>query len=270
MKKEELVSKLENAELPDLLILSHKERLKAVLLEGMNARKTAKESHIVGSIRPGIRSWFEWLRVPVWRAAVASTLVICVTGSILALAFYFASPSPAVIAADVVKKDPGIQQRLSGAGEIIIVRVDVKDRIASVVCGRGMGDFIEADVDINGRSVVNTKRFEGLFVAELPQAAQDSAAKIAFADPKVKSMMDKGASVGKIFPIFSAISSITIVNGNLVKVTPSSPQAVVPVYFSGKVWLIQVNLEGQRVERIVEPESRVVPYFELYYMLKLL
>ena len=41
MKKELLIRKLENAGLPESLILSHRERLKKVLLEGAHARQTA-------------------------------------------------------------------------------------------------------------------------------------------------------------------------------------------------------------------------------------
>ena len=267
MKKEQLLKRLENIDLPELLVVSHKARLKKALLEGISTRQAISKSPSRGRIVSWLEGLVSWLKGPVWRTALASSLTLIVIGAICGVAFYFASPSPAVIAADIVKKDPGIQQRLSGAGDIIIVRVEVRERMATVVCGRSMGDFIEADVDIPGRAIVNTKRFEGLFIPEVPLEAQDSAVKIASSEPSVKAMLDKGATIGRIFPIFSSISSIAIVNGTILKVSPAATQAVVPIIVNDKVWMVQVNLEQNRVERIIEPQYKSSPQFDIYYYL---
>lgn len=268
MRKEQLLRKLENVELPELLVASHKERLKKVLLEGTIIHMPVNETSTVSRIG----SWFEgvlsWLKGPTWRVALASSLALIMIGVVLGAAVYLASPSPAVIAADIVKKDPGIQQKLSGAGDIVIVRVEIREHMATVVCGRSTGDFIEADVDIPGRVIVSTKRFEGLFIPEVPMEAQDSAVKIACTDPSVKAMIDKGATIGRIFPVFSSINNIAIINGNILKVTPATTQAVVPVILDSKVWLVQVNLEQNKVEKIIEPQSKVYPSYYIYYLLK--
>ena len=138
--------------------------------------------------------------------------------------------------------------------------------MATVVCGRSMGDFIEADVDIPERSVVNTKRFEGLFIPEVPLEAQDSAVKIAMAEPSVKAMLDKGATIAQVFPIFSSISSVALINGNILKVSPAATQAVVPIIVNDKIWMVQVNLEQNKVERIIEPQSKSSPHLDIYYL----
>jgi hypothetical protein len=268
MKKEQLLKRLENVDLPELLVASHKAKLKKVLLEGTSTRQVMSQSPSQGRVVSWLDGLVSWLRGPVWRTALASSLTLILIGAISGVALYLASPCPAVIAADIVKRDPGIQQRLSGAGDIIIVRVEVRERMATVVCGRSMGDFIEADVDITGRSVVNTKRFEGLFMPEVPLEAQDSAVKIASSEPSVKAMLDKGGTIGRVFPIFSTISSIAIVNGNILKVSPAATQAVVPVIVNEKVWMVQVNLEQNKVERIIEPQFKLSPHFDIYYLLK--
>jgi hypothetical protein len=265
MKKEQLLKRLENVELPELLVVAHKAALKRVLLEGTAGRQLMLTSSPQDRGMWIGRLW-SWLRGPAWRTALAGSAAVLVIGAVLATSFYLASPPPAAIAADIVKKDPGIQQRLSGAGEIIIVRVEVRERMATVVCGRSMGDFIEADVDIPGRTIVSTKRFEGLFIPEVPLEAQDSAVKIAMTEPSVKAMLDKGATVGRVFPIFSSISSISLVNGNILKVSPAATQAVVPVIMNDKVWMVQVNLEQNRVEKIIEPQSRPLPHYDIYYL----
>ena len=267
MKKEQLLKRLENVDLPELLVASHKAMLKKALLDGTSTRQVMSQSPSQGLVSR-LDGLVSWLRGPVWRTALASSLTLILIGAISGMAVYLASPSPAVIAADIVKKDPGIQQKLSGTGDIIIVRVEVRERMATVVCGRSMGDFIEADVDITGRSVVNTKRFEGLFIPEVPLEAQDSAVKIASSEPSVKAMLDKGGTIGRVFPIFSSISSIAIVNGNILKVSPAATQAVVPIIVNEKVWMVQVNLEQNKVERIIEPQFKLSPHLDIYYLLK--
>ncbi len=260
MRKEELIRKLERARMPEIIIGGHRTGLKKALLEmpahGVNVTSRRRWN----TAWQGLEGLWSWLREPVWRAGLASALSVFVVAAILAIVFYVASPSPAVVAADVVKKDPVIQQSLSGTGEIYIMRVVVKETTASVVCGRGVGDFMEAEVDVNQRVVISTRRFEGLFMQELPLVAQDDAVKIAWTDPRVKEMMDKGGKVGKVFPVFTGISRITVTDGNVVKVTPTSAQAVVPIILDGKILLVQVNLDERRAERVIESQKLRIRY----------
>jgi hypothetical protein len=266
MKKEELIKRLERVNLPEMQVLGHRQRLKQVLMEGAVFSLITEKKPYAGVSRRGFGAFFDWLKGPAWRPALASALSVIVLAAILAAVFYVVTPSPAVIAADVVKRDPTIQQKLSGAGEIIIVRVDVQDRVARVVCGRGMGDFIEADVDISDRTVVNTRRYEGLFMAELTPEAHENAINIALLDPRVKPLLARGATVGRVFPVFTSISSIAISNNNIIKITPSAYHAIVPIYVDGKAWLVDVNLEEKKIDRIIEPQSMFMPYFRGIYI----
>ena len=267
MKKEMLIRRLENVEIPELLIAGHREKLKSVLIDGAaGMRQPLKAESQADRFADTVRKAFDWLRVPAWRAAAASGLALFVVAAALATVFYIVSPSPSVIAADVVKRDPAIQQRLTGTGEIIIVRVDVRDGMASVVCCRGAGDFIEAEVDINVRTVVQTRRYEGLFMPELPREEQDRAIRIASSDPRVKALMDDGAKTGRVFPVFSSISRMTVVGGNILKVTADVSQAVVPLLLDGKTWLVQVNMQEMKIERLIEQQSNSHHLFEMYYL----
>jgi hypothetical protein len=265
MKKEALIRKLENADLPQLLIVGHRERLRRVLLEGVYTGSESRNFSEAVSRRNIFNSLVDWLRAPAWRMAVASGLALFIVAAVLSLVFYLSAPSPSVIAADVVKNDPGIQQRLNGTGEIMIIRVDVRDGMASVVCGRCMGDFIEADVDMNVKAVVSARRYEGLFMPELAPESRERAINIAMSDPRLKSIMDKGGSVGRVYPIFSSVSNMSIIGGSIIKVTPVATQAIVPVQFDGKTWLAQVNIEQNRVDRIVEPEAGTAYYYEIFF-----
>lgn len=261
MMKEELIKKLEHVELPDMEIKGHKRVLKQVLMQGTASGRLLENDPYKVRSRSRVRSLWEWLKGPLWRPAMASALGMLILGAILAGVFYTVTPPPSAIAADVVKKDPSIQQKLSGSGEIIIVRVEVQDRMARVVCGRGMGDFIEADVDIHDRTVVNARRFEGLFMAELAPEANENAINIALLDSRVKPMLARGATIGRVFPVFSSISSIAISDSNLVKITPSACHAIVPLYVDGKAWLVEVDPDGKKVTRIIEPQALFLPYF---------
>lgn len=196
---------------------------------------------------------------------MASAMALFIVGAAVAVIFYLSTPSPSAIAASIVKNDPGIQQKLGGTGEIIIVRVEVRDKIASVVCGRSVGDFIEADVDISGRSVVSTQRYDAVFMPELSVEARDSAVRIALSDSTVKEMVAQGGLIGRVLPIFSSVSKIALVNGNILEVTPAASQAVVPILYNGKSWLVEVNLEENTIDHIIEPQSNVSPYFKVHY-----
>ena len=263
MNKEDLVKKLEQAKLPELEVVGHRCRLRQMLIEGAVIVRGRDNVQVIK--RPSDRlSWWAWLKGPAWRPAVASAVSLFIMAAIIAGVFYLATPSPAAIATDVVRKDPSIQQKLSGSGEIIVVRVEVMSNVARVVCGRGMGDFIEADVDITGRTVLTTRRFEGLFLAELAPEARSNALNIALLDDRIKPLISKGATVGNVFPVFSDISRITISDGHLIKITPSSYHAIVPIYLSDKVWLVEVNLDEKKIDRIIEPQL-LSPYPYMNY-----
>jgi len=265
MKREALIRKLEKADLPDILIVGHRDSLRQVMLKGDYAGSMAAGRSAAGCHRSVFNSLLDWLRAPAWRMAAASGLALFIVAAVLSLSFYLAAPSPSAVAADVVKKDAGIQQRLNGSGEIIIVRVDVRDGMASVLCGRCMGDFIEADVDMNVKAVVSTKRYEGLYMPELDPDMCKQAVKIVVAEPRLKGIMDKGGSVGRVYPIFSSISNMSIIGGSILKITPAASQAIVPVQLDGQTWLVQVNLQENRVERIIEPQSGSAYYYEIFY-----
>ncbi len=262
MKKEELIRRLESARMPDLMVSGHKEHLRKILLERAAAEQMSLVDRRRGTKGWGLNGFGDWLRLPAWRTAAASALALIAIGVVLGLVFYVIIPSPAAIAENVVKNDPGIQHRLTGSGEIMIVRVEIKGGMASVVCGRSVGDFIEADVDLGGRSVVSMRRFEAIYMPELTAAAQEKAVSIASADPNVKALLEKGGTVGKIFPIFSSFSGATVV-GNVLKVTPAATLAVVPVELDGRTWMVEVNIEQERTEHIIQPQKWQV--FTVYY-----
>ncbi|MBN1691710.1 MAG: hypothetical protein JW901_11910 [Dehalococcoidia bacterium] len=264
MKREALIRMLESTDLPDLMVAGHKSSLRKALLGGActEALAAAGSRTSPGNIFQG---WLDWLRAPAWRMAAASGLALFIVAAVLSLSIYLADPSPSAVAADVVKRDPGIQQRLNGSGEIIIMRVDIRDGMASVICGRCMGDLIEADVDINVKTVVSARRYEGLFMPELEQEARERAVEIATADERVKSIMDRGGNVDRVFPIFSSVSNMSIMGGSVLKVTPAAAQAIVSVQLDAKTWLALVDLEEGRIERITEPEAGNTYYYEIFY-----
>jgi len=42
----------------------------------------------------------------------------------------------------------------------------------------------------------------------------------------------------------------------------------VPIILNGKAWMVQVNLEQNKVERVIEPQSKPVPHIDIYYLLQ--
>lgn len=269
MDREELIKKLENLDVPELVVPAHRERLKYVLLTTPPVRSFADAPNMWDKLCSKMRTWIGSLRQPAWKMTIAGMVAIFVVGAIFGIVTFLTAPSPAVVAADIVRKDANIQHSLSGNGEIIIIKVDVKNTTANVVCGRGMGDFIEAEVDLNGRAVVSTRRYEGLLVPELAQDIQADAINVAMSDPRVKDIVSKGAKIGRVFPSFSSISTVTIINGDLIKVTPDASLAIVPFDLNGKVWLVQVSLADKKIERILEQQFRPLSESELRMILNL-
>jgi hypothetical protein len=78
--------------------------------------------------------------------------------------------------------------------------------------------------------------------------------------------MEGGAKTGRVFPVFSSISRMTVVDGNILKVTADVSQAVVPVLLNGKTWLVQVNMQEMKIEKVIEQQSNSHGLFEMYYL----
>lgn len=260
MGEEELIKKLENVELPDIELQGHQRRLGMALLESRYFKEQPKvaifsqtKSKMKGGIDmlKGLISWR-----PVWKPALVSALAIAlIVGSALFVPS-LVGPSPEVLAAEIAQNSPEVQ-KLLGDDLIVIKKVQLVDGVGHVVCEASVGTFALVDVDLEKKEVVKVEKIK---MPELTEEEKEKAIEIAKADPKVQELLDKGASIDKVFPLFGIIA-LSEENGEM-KVEAYVTMAVALVLDDEK-WIVHVNLDEGKVERILEPrEAAGVAVFE--------
>ncbi len=252
MDKDELINTLENLDLPDIVICSHRENLGKALQDAAYPADFEK-----GQARVSGLSFLDRLRYqPAWK--LAAGLAVCLV--IAALAVFLplvTAPSPDSLAVQIARNDPQIARTLQGEGNIDVLHLKIEGRTAQVVCTRGWGDIVEASIDLDAGKVVSARHLQGLYLPELTEMARAHALDIAMDDPRVKQILDKGGSVGRIFPSFSSLSSASMVGSDMVKIIPDTNLAILQIESQGKSWIIQINLDEMQVENIIEPQLKL-------------
>jgi len=202
MKEEKLIKKLENIELPDIELQSHRRRLRMALLSTgyLQRQRGVTILELVKSrVKEGVDIMIRGLvsRQPVWKTAIASVLAIAlITGLAIALPGV-TEQSAYAQAAEIAENSPQIQAAL-GDGEVWEVKViKIVDDKGTVLCKGELGIFITAEVDLK------TKEVTIVSMPELTEADEAEAINIAKADPGVKELLDQGASIDKVSPMYS-------------------------------------------------------------------
>lgn len=262
MGEKELIKKLENVKLPDIEIQSHRRRLRMALLESRYFEghpRVAVSSLAKSKMKGGIemlRRLISWR--PAWKPALVGTLAIAlIVGSALFVPL-LVGPSPEVLAAEIAQNSPEVQ-KLLGDDLIVIKKVQLVDGVGHVVCEASIGTFALAEVDLEKKELV---KVESIKMPELTEEEKDKAIEIAKADPKVQELLDKGARIDRLFPMFS-IFSLAEEDGEVTVET--SVNVSVALVLDNEKWMVHVNLEKGKVERILEPRERPYDVEEVEY-----
>jgi len=226
MKKEDLIKQLENIELPEIEIQSHKQRLKMALLN----------QHQKLHFGTGQDSGYFWNKIMLKRlipAGVALALILVVGFTVIQPKLQIAR------AMEIAKNDPQIQQLMKDYG-VEIKEVKLQDGKAYVLLAlpeeklpplpalkggeetamRGPGQFyityqdlktgevIEssgsiAEIDLKGKKVEKLEMVEETMIALVPLTEEEKARaiEIAKSDAKIKEMLPAGAEVVKVQPL---------------------------------------------------------------------
>ena len=197
MKEEELIKKLENAELPSIEMPGHQRRLKMALLSaGYPQRRQGFALPVFITIIKGgrdiIMKGFLVSRQPVWKTAtVAIVAVALILG--LSLAMPFTTDSACAQAEEITKNSASVKEALGG-GEVQVVRIDIGDVIGTgKVIAKGEAGSVLAEVDLKANRVTKM----ATFVAD-----DQIAIEIAKADPRVKELLDSGATIGEVSTMY--------------------------------------------------------------------
>lgn len=252
MGEEELIKKLENVELPDIELQGHQRRLRMALLESRYFKEQPKvaifsqtKSKMKGGIDmlKGLISWR-----PVWKPALVSALAIAlIVGSALFVPS-LVGPSPEVLAAEIAQNSPEVQ-KLLGDDLVTVRKVQLVDGVGHVVCEASIGTFALADVDLEKGKLIKVEKIK---MPELSDEEKERAVEIAKADLEVRELLDKGAKIGKVFPMFGII---TLSEENGETGVETSVNVCVALVLNDEKWIVHVDLEKGEVERILEPKS---------------
>ena len=245
MKEEELIKKLESINLPKIEIESHRCRLRTGLLNSEYFREQQRAG-VFSQAKSKMKDLFSWR--PVWKPALVSTLAIAlIVGSALLVPSLF-GPPPEVMAAEIAQNNPEVQ-KLLGDDCVTTIKVQLVDGKGLVVCEASIGTFALVNVDLEKKEVVKAEKIK---MPELTEEEKERAVEIAKADPGVQELLDKGASIDKVFPMFGMIG-ISEKNGEM-KIETSVTVAVA-VTLDDEKWIVLVNLDEGKVERILKPGS---------------
>jgi hypothetical protein len=259
MNKEEIIKKLENLDLPSIVIHSHQQKLGKALLDAVHLGDFQRTPASRNLRQRALDSILGLRHQPVWKIASASLVACTVVAALVIVIPLLTAASPTNLALQIARNDPQILETLHGDGDVNVLDMNISGRTANVVCTRGLGDILEASIDLDMKKVVSTKHLESLFVPELTEAARTHALNIAMDDPRVKQILERGGNVGRIFPSFSSVSSASIVGNSMVKILPATNLAILQIESEGKSWLVQIDLDEKQVENIIEPQLRLLP-----------
>jgi len=274
MKEEELIKKLEKAELPLIELESHRRRLRVAVLNAdqlLNeqprvttlALAKSKVSRGMDTIRRGLVS-----RQPVWKTSLVCILTVALIAGLAIALPLLIGQSPEALAASIVRNSPEVWAALVvkpvevGQVEVhsvavALVRVELieedGDNVRVLVRGE-WGRYVVADVNLGAKEVTRVYKFP-----EFSDEEKARAIEIARADPKVQELLDKGGTIYKVIPLAigdadGAISfklddeegEITVENGRIL------PAEV--IVEDNQTWLVFVDIDEGEVVRILDPE----------------
>ena len=237
MREEELIKKLENIDLPEIELQSHRRRLKTALLQSQcfeerPGKAAVLESKVQGGINmlKGLISWR-----PVWKPALVSALALAL---IIGFALFVPSPfvpSPEVLAANIAQNSPEVRAALGGDEVETLKVVSIKDDMATVIVEGKMGGIVTALVDLHTKIVT-----EAVGGPKLTDEEKEKALSIVKADPRVRELLDRGAVIAMILPMYVHASGTNQETGEIEEI--SETWAQVWINLGNKQWGAQVDL----------------------------
>jgi hypothetical protein len=159
--------------------------------------------------------------------------------------------SSTALAADLARHDPQVEAILRGDVSIVTV-TSVVDEVATVVVEDSHGQKVTVTVDLRSRIV--TKVYQG---PQLSPELRARATALVRADPRTSALLDQGAALGPITPIFVTHDAIDPVTG--VPTQGTETWAQVPLDLSGQEWVAYVDLVQGRIDQLVDPHGSLVP-----------
>ena len=190
-------------------------------------------------------------RQPVWKTALGSALAIAlIIGLTVGLPSLNGQSSEA-LAAEIAENSPQVKAAL-GDEEIEVVRViKIVDDEGTVICEGTTGRFVTAKVDLEAEEVTEVKvAMEIVEMPELSDADEQEAISIAKADPEVQELLDQGATIGEVFPIYAFGTMTNLETGETEEC--SETMTLVRIELGERSWAARIDLTEGKVVRLIE------------------
>lgn len=254
MKEDDLIKKLENTELPDIRLQGHQRRLRMALLEHGYRRRQREVAvfDLVKSIFKGVKdTMIKGLisRQPVWKTATVGILALALVLGLSLTIPSLSTESAYAQAEEIVQNSPEVHEVLGPDGEIQVVRIDIEDLTGTgEVIANGEAGSVLARVDLKANKVTEMTSF----VVDDQRAIE-----IAEADPKVKELLDSGATIGEV----STMCVYGVMGNVATGETEDISETLVMVNINGAEdsYIAYIDLAEGKVERLLKTVSMEQP-----------
>jgi hypothetical protein len=240
MKEDDLIKKLENAALPDIKLKDHQRRLRMALLD-YGYRNRQRKAAIFESIFKGVKdTMIKGLvsRQPVWKIATVGLALVIILGLSITIPS-LRTESVYAQAEEIAKNSASVKEALGG-GEIQVVRIDISDMAGTgKVIAKGEAGSVLAEVDLKANKVMAT------FVADDQRVIE-----IAKADPKVKELLDSGATIGEVSTMYISGSMGNVATGEMEDI--SETLVMVGINGTEGSYVAYIDLAEGNVERLLK------------------
>jgi hypothetical protein len=250
MNKEELIKKLRSAELPKIELQSHRRQLRIALLNADYSERRPKVT-ISDLTKSKVRGGIERMRKglisprPVWKTALVTTLAV-----VLAFGLAIGLPpligqSPELRAAEIAQNSPDVIAALGG-DEVETVRIlNIEDNMATVVVEGKMGGIVNALVDLYTKVVT-----QAVVGPQLTDEEKEKALDIATADPTVEELLDRGAVIDLVLPMYVTFSGVNQETGEIEEITETWAQMWINL--GNRQWGVQIDLIRGKVVSVTD------------------
>jgi hypothetical protein len=249
MKEEELIKKLKNVELPDIKLQSHQSRLKMALLDAGYPQKQRggafwelAKSKLKGAKDTMIKGLIS--RQPVWKTVTFGILALALVLGLTLTIPSLTAESVYAQAKEIVQNSPEVQAALGADGEVQIIEIEMVDGTGTVIAQCGTG-IVSAAVDLDAKRVT-----EVVTLIELTEADKQEAIDIAKADPRVKELLDSGATIGEISTMYISGAMGNVATGEIEEF--SEALVMIDIVAGEKTYVAQIDLAEGKVVRLLE------------------
>jgi hypothetical protein len=180
--------------------------------------------------------------------AIAAALVLVIGWALVGPSLF--GQSSTALAADIARQDPQVAAILRGDVSTVTV-TSVVDEVATVVVQGSQGQEVTVTVDLRSRIV--TKVYQGPVLSpDLTALAMT----LVRADPRTSALLDRGATTGRIAPIFVTAEAIDPATG--LRTENTQTWAQVPLDLDGQEWMAYVDLVQVRIDQLIDPHGSQV------------